>query len=435
MINSAAHPMLQMANAFISSYPNEAGAVLERAPVKDVAALIAKQQVRNACALLERMTPATAAECITLLNPENRMHILPALNPGKLALMLLQLSSGERSELSSVLSPEFAKEVSDLMSYPEGTAGSLMDPKVMSFLPDTTVKEILSKLRTLRQRKVHTVFIVDNTAKLTGAIRLQDVILAEPAQRLSELVHGSAVRVHVMAPRDEVVEVFSQHKMDTLPVVDLDDQLMGVVRQDAVIHAVQDEAMSDMQTMVGAGKDERALSSPLYSVRKRLPWLNINLLTAFMAASVVGLFEDTIAQVTALAVLLPVVAGQSGNTGAQALAVTMRGLALREVRIQQWPKLVLKEALAGLCNGVANALVTAIGVYIWSKSIGLCMVIGVSMVVSMVIAGVSGAAIPVILRACGQDPAQSSSIILTTVTDVMGFFSFLGLATIFSAML
>jgi magnesium transporter len=182
--------------------------------------------------------------------------------------------------------------------------------------------------------------------------------------------------------------------------------------------------------MVGVSKNERALSKISFVVKKRLPWLEINLLTAFLAASVVGIFEGTIAKFTALAVLLPVVAGQSGNAGAQALAVTMRGLALREIRTQHWRKVAMKEIGAGFINGVAIALTTAAGVYFWSGSAGLSLVIGVSMVISMIAAAVSGVVIPVLLSAAGQDPAQSSSIVLTTVTDVAGFFSFLGIATL-----
>jgi magnesium transporter len=187
--------------------------------------------------------------------------------------------------------------------------------------------------------------------------------------------------------------------------------------------------------MVVVSRDERALSTPLVAMRKRLPWLNINLLTAFLAAAVVGLFENTIAQFTALAVLLPVVAGQSGNTGAQALAVIMRGLALREIRVRHWQRVLVKEVLAGALNGVAIAIVTALGVLLWSDSAGLALVIGVAMVVSMALAGLAGAAIPLLLTRFGQDPAQSASIILTTVTDIVGFLSFLGLATLFSRLL
>ena len=218
-------------------------------------------------------------------------------------------------------------------------------------------------------------------------------------------------------------------------MIDMHDRLLGVIRHDALMQAVKEEATADLATLVGASKDELALSPALFAVRKRLPWLNINLLTAFAAASVVGLFESTIAQFTALAVLLPVVAGQSGNTGAQALAVVIRGLALREIRARQWQPVLLKEALAGAINGICIAVVTAIGVYVWSQSLGLCLVIFLAMILSMVIAGVCGAAIPLVLAAMRQDPAQSGSIILTTVTDIMGFFSFLGLASAFSYLL
>jgi magnesium transporter len=159
------------------------------------------------------------------------------------------------------------------------------------------------------------------------------------------------------------------------------------------------------------------------------------LLTAFLAAAVVGLFEGTIAKVTALAVLLPVVAGQSGNAGAQALAVTMRALVLREISLRHWPQVLVKEAAAGLMNGLAVAATTALGVYLWSRSLGLVMVISVSMVISMIVAGIAGAMVPVLLHRFGQDPATASSIILTTVTDVVGFFSFLGIATLFASML
>ena len=216
-----------------------------------------------------------------------------------------------------------------------------------------------------------------------------------------------------------------------MPVVDFDGRLLGIIRYDALVNAAKQEASENLQTMFGAGKEERALSKVSLAIRKRLPWLEINLGTAFLAAAVVGIFEDTIAKITALAVFLPVVAGQSGNTGSQALAVTMRGLALREIRARHWLRVARKEIMVGLLNGIAIALTTSVVVQIWTGSFGLALVIGIAMVLSMAIAGMSGAVIPVLLKALGQDPAQSSSIVLTTVTDVFGFISFLGLAKLF----
>jgi magnesium transporter len=230
------------------------------------------------------------------------------------------------------------------------------------------------------------------------------------------------------------VELLDQYRLDVLPVVDADRKLMGVVRYGSLFNAIEEDAISGMQKMVG-NAEERALSSAGFAVKKRLPWLHINLLTAFLAAAVVGLFENIIAQFTALAILLPVVAGQSGNAGAQALAVTMRGLALHEIGLREWRKLLNKELTVGLIDGVALAVTCGAGVYLWSRSFGLTLVIGVAMILSMLAAGLAGAIVPILLVRAGQDPATASSIILTTVTDVAGFLSFLGTATMLSFLL
>ena len=267
--------------------------------------------------------------------------------------------------------------------------------------------------------------------RLVGKINIQALIVEQKSTRLEELSEPVTVVVRPIDPLEVVTDAFEFHKVLDLPVVDIDGVFLGAVTHDSLARTVHQEAASDLQAMVGAGRDERALSSPLFTVRKRMPWLQINLLTAFLAAAVVGIFENTIAQVTALAVLLPVVAGQSGNAGAQALAVTMRGLALREITARQWLRVMRKEVMAGMLNGVGIAITCGIGVYIWSQSPGLVAVIASSMVLAMVAAGFAGAVIPIILTRLGQDPATSSSIILTTVTDVAGFFSFLGIATLF----
>ncbi len=232
-----------------------------------------------------------------------------------------------------------------------------------------------------------------------------------------------------MSSQEEVLEMMEKEDLIQVPVTDINNKLLGVIRNDTLMTATKEGSTIDMQAMFGAGREEQALSKVSFAVKKRLPWLQVNLATAFLASMVVGLFEDTIAQITILAIFLPVVAGQSGNTGSQALAVTMRGLALREIRISQWFRVARKELFVGFINGVAVALTTGIIVFFWSSSLGIAIVIAISMVLSMMIAGFAGAGIPMALKAIGQDPATSSSIILTTVTDITGFFSFLGLAT------
>jgi magnesium transporter len=369
------------------------------------------------------------------LGEEPFRKLTALLEPGAVAAILARLDNERRKERLAVLGETEAKEILELMSYPTDSAGGIMDPRVTTFRADATVGRAISRIRSFKRRRISDVFVVDDDGLLKGAVALQDLVLARPSDKLESLIRISGVSVRATASREEVLDVLNASKVASLPVTDFDGKVIGVIRQAALIATAQAEATADVQTMVGASKDERALSKVSFAVRRRLPWLQVNLGTAFLAAAVVGLFENTIAQFTALAVLLPVVAGQSGNTGSQALAVTMRGLALREIRVRHWLRVSLKETATGAINGLAVAMVTAIAVFIWSGSVGLAGVIAVAMVFSMAIAGLAGASIPIVLDRLGQDPAQASSIVLTTVTDVVGFFSFLGLATIAAALL
>jgi magnesium transporter len=310
-----------------------------------------------------------------------------------------------------------------------------MEPRISYFRGSMTVEETIDRLRQSRAQSTRSLFIVDERGKLTGRVNLQEIAVAPHGTRLIELARPVAATVGPIDTREQVVSVLEQHKLVDLAVVDTNGRLLGIIYHSTLIQAIHEEAMADIQTMVGASADERALSSPLFAIAKRLPWLQINLLTAFLAAAVVGLFESTIAQFTALAVLLPVVAGQSGNAGAQALAVTMRGLALREISLRHWLVVTFKEVNVGLVNGIATAVTCGIGVYVWSGSLGLVLVSALAMVVAMVAAGFAGALVPIALTRAGQDPAQASSIILTTVTDVVGFLSFLGIATVLANLL
>ena len=425
-----------LADTFIDQFPQEATEVLESAPVAEIVQLLQTQSPERAARLLGRISTALATTALLQLHPDPVRQILSAMDPVQAALLLGSLDPDNRKMLLNSLDAGLARELNDLMSYPEASAGRLMQPRFPSVPARLTVKQVLKRIRRFSPRDAAVLVVTDDDGKLLGLMDLVDIVQADPGTLLATLMHiTTPVRTNALTPREEIINLFSRYKLRLLPVVDIEDRLLGVIRQSAVLQAAQEEAATDMQAMVGVSRDERALSSPLIAMRKRLPWLNINLLTAFLAAAVVGLFENTIAQFTALAVLLPVVAGQSGNTGAQALAVIMRGLALREIQVRHWQRVLIKEVLAGALNGIAIAIVTGLGVLIWSKSVGLAVVIGVAMVISMALAGLSGAAIPLLLTRLGQDPAQSASILLTTVTDIVGFFSFLGLATLFSTLL
>ncbi len=429
------HAEQRLAAAFLARHPTEAARLLETADVPEIVEVLGSQPAEYAAAALRSVTPDRAARLFATAPVDVARSWIEAWNPNRAAGALARLEADERDRVLAGLEPGHAEELRVLMTYPPDSAGALMDPRITTFRPDATVTDVVSRLRTFQRRRVQDVFLVDTEGRLAGSLPLQAVVLADPDEVLSSLARSPAPSIHATSPREQVIEDMNTHRVGSLPVVDFDGRVLGVLRQEELVSAAQQEATADLAKMVGASADERALSSPFFSVKKRLPWLQINLLTAFLAASVVALFEDTIAKFTALAVLLPVVAGQSGNTGSQALAVTMRGLALREVRVSQWWAVAWKEIIAGATNGVAVAFTTSLAVWVWSRSAGLAMVIAVSMVISMTLAGFSGALIPMILTSLRQDPAQSSSIILTTVTDVVGFFSFLGIATALSSML
>lgn len=419
-----------LAHWMLTDFPDDAVAVLESSDDRESASFLSSEGIDASIGVLRRLTPDRGARVLALLPPADLRATVANLNPNRVAAMLARLDRDERERCLSELEPRVGEELREIAAYPPNTAGALMDPRVTSFRRDATVRDVTRRLRTFRTQFVTDIFIVEEGGKLVASIPIEKIVLSEPSVRLDGLIEEPPVSVQSVSSREEIMEVFESHRIASLPVVDFDGGLVGVLRHRDIVTAATIEATASAVTMTGASEQERALSSPYFAVRKRLPWLQINLLTAFLAAAVVGLFEGTIAQVTALAILLPVVAGQSGNTGAQALAVTMRGLALREVRTRDWLRVVTKEATAGAGNGLAVALTTSLAVYFWSRSFGLASVIGISMVISMTLAGFSGAAIPMLLTALKQDPAQSSSIVLTTVTDVVGFMSFLGIATL-----
>jgi magnesium transporter len=427
--------VLTLNREYLTRYPAEAAGVLGTMRARDIARVLEAQPIQQSSAAWERLSPDIAAE-VLIYTPESfAQELLSAADPVKSARTLMRLPAESRSRFMQIFGEEKRAQMLDLLQYPEGSAGSLMDTRFVIIHDDMTAKEALLRLRRDKPRFTRNLFLLNKEGELKGMLDIQELAIAQGNDPVSSIAKPVTAAVLPVASREEVVEQLEKYKLSDLPVVDVNGKLTGVIRYSALVNAVREETSADILTMVGVSKNERALSKTGFVVRKRLPWLEINLLTAFLAASVVGIFEGTIARFTALAVLLPVVAGQSGNAGAQALAVTMRGLALREIRTHHWRRVALKEIGAGFINGFAIAITTAAGVFVWSRSAGLSLVIAVSMVISMIAAAVSGVVIPMLLSAAGQDPAQSSSIILTTVTDVVGFFSFLGIATLLARML
>ena len=414
--------------------PALAAAELEQLTPAEAAAILQRHAGPAAAPVWERLAPAIAQRCLAEFSVADSARVLNSIDPSRAAAVIVRLDEDERERLLAAVSDQTRDLIQMVMSFPPGSAGAIMDPRVWHLRGTTQVGEAIERVRQVasvpgRSAGRRLFYLVDDEARLTGIVEAQDMILAQGDDTLGQFARPVPAVAQVTMSSEEVVDLIDRHGLSSLPVVDSVGRLIGVVRYDTLVAATRAEASVDLQTIFGASKDESALSPAGFAVRKRLPWLQINLVTAFMAAAVVGVFEDTIASNAQLAVLLPVVAGQSGNTGAQALAVVIRGLALREINASHWRKVVGKEFFAALVNGIAIALTTSAGVYLWSRSSTLSAIIGISMVMSMVIAGLAGAAIPLALTKLRQDPAQSSSIVLTTVTDVSGFFSFLGIAT------
>ncbi|MDH3210374.1 MAG: CBS domain-containing protein, partial [Burkholderiaceae bacterium] len=326
-----------LTHRFLLDYPHEAAHLFEAMPAAEAAALLAAQPPHAALHAWQALASDVAHEVLELLPEPLAQHLLTEAEPVVSVAVLTQLAPAQRNAWLQRLDAEVAQELSGLLAYTDDCAGRMMDPRVSPLRRGMTVAEAIERLRQIRRSGLRELFVVDHEGRLTGRVEVHDLVLAARDLPLADVTRGVACFVSDLAPREEVVETLQKHQITALPVINVSGRLIGVIRQAELVAAVEEETSLDILTMVGASPDERALSSPGFAVRKRLPWLQINLLTAFLAAAVVGLFESTIAQFTALAVLLPVVAGQSGNAGAQALAVTMRGLLLREISLRHWP--------------------------------------------------------------------------------------------------
>lgn len=353
------------------------------------------------------------------------------------AAVVAHLSSDDRAKVLHRLPKKIKDQISELLTFPMNSAGRMMSTSFIAFWDDLTVEEAVQRIRGLAHKKETPfyAYVVNKQNHLIGVMNMRDLLLADSASLLSQVMRKEVFAVNAFMDREEVVRLSDKRRFFAVPVVDPEHRLIGVIDATNLLHGVKEDATEDFQKMFGAGGDERVFSPVGFSLRKRLPWLHVNLATAFLAAFVVGCFQGIIAKITVLAVFLPVVAGQGGNAGAQSLAVVMRGLVLREIPFHKAWHLILRESWIGAINGVVIGVVTALVTWLWQGNPFLGVVVGLAMLVNLAIAGFSGAAIPVAMKAIGLDPAQCSNIILTTITDVMGFLAFLGFATLFQGYL
>ncbi len=429
---ASASPFLPLAVRYCSRDPVGGAHALEGLPEERAMEVLEALNGHQLERLLPHLSPAFVSAVATAVTPERLAPVLGTGGPEVCAAVLLSLPADRRQEFLETLPEELRESMRELLTFPEDSAGRVMKTDYSAFRDDLTVEEAVDRLRRPgpMRRTPSNVFVVNERRQLVGVIPMRDLLLADEDTLLRDIMTRDVISVSPFDDAATALRTLSGRGFTSLPVVDAQNHLLGVVRATQLLAGAQETATQNLQTLFGVGRDERAFSPVGFCLRKRLPWLHINLATAFLAASVVAVFEDVIARITVLAVYLPVVAGQGGNAGAQSLAVVMRGLVMREIPHNQVRRLLVKEGVIGLVNGLVVGLVTAAIAWLWNGNPYLGVVIGLAMIVNLTAAGLSGAAIPVVMKRMGLDPAQSSSIVLTTVTDVIGFFAFLGFAVL-----
>jgi len=418
---------------FFELNPTDAAHSLEALNAEEAVSILKSVSPELASRAFNSLNARFAADLMLNLSNQSAADILARMSVTRAAEVILCIQRKEdREKLLERIEPKLSNQIRELISYPEDTAGRIMTPNFLSFHEDAKVGEAILVLRSIAQKvPFNYVYVTDAENRLKGVLNMRELLLAHEDVKLSSVMIPNVFRVEATMDREKVIQELGGRSFLSVPVVDANGHLLGIIRTDEIIASAQEEATEDIQKMFGAGGDEHVSSSISFSIKKRLLWLNINLATAFLASSVIALFQDVIAKISVLAVFLPIVASQGGNAGAQSLAVVIRGLVLREVEPRIARKVIIKEGILGLVNGIVVGIVAAVAAWLWSRNIYLGLVICFGMVINMLAAGISGAAIPIFMKALGKDPAQSSNIILTTVTDCVGFFAFLSLAVAF----
>jgi magnesium transporter len=387
---------------------------------------------------ITRHAPREAAERLTGLDDAVIARALEAVNPSIAQEILEEFDEGRRGAIVAKAAPERARQWTSNQAYPEGSLGRLMEPPVAVFRPQTTIDQAVEALRELVKRAFITyLFVTDEANRLVGVVVMRDMLLGEGSARLDAIMIRNPFSLRPeMTLREAMKAVLNLH-FPVYPVTGPTGELVGIVRGQSLFEAEAIEISAQAGSMVGVDKEERLSTPWRRSLRMRHPWLQLNLLTAFLAAAVVGLFQGTINRIVLLAVFIPVLSGQSANTGCQALAVALRGMTLGELLRGHEGRLVLKEGILGLCNGVLVGVSAGIAMFLVAtyqqnpSALALGVIVFAAMIVSCIVSGVFGATIPIVLHRLGADPATASSIFLTTIADVASMGMFLGLATLF----
>lgn len=417
----------------IRLHPADVADRLERLPLEEAEELLRALPAGLAGRALHEMAPETAGDLLDDLDTATLAPMFEQLPADGVADLAALLDPPERRSLLDALPAELSASVTGLLAYPPDTAGGIMSGNFIAIRADRTIEETQQRIRE-RGRGTHAdisyLYVTDAGRRLVGVLPLRDLVFSRRDQRVGDVMSRTVHSLRVDADREKIAQEFERYHFLGLPVLDAQSRIVGIVKASDALHIAQAEATEDMQLMVGLSGEERVFTPWQRSLSRRLPWLYVNLATAFAAAAVVGFFEGAIQRWTALALFLPVIAGQGGNAGMQTLTIVVRDMALGEMTVRDGRRVLLKEMLLALINGLAIGLTVGVIGWFWKGSIELGLVAGAAMVLNALAAAFSGVAIPLTLKAVRLDPALASSILLTTVTDVAGFFFFLGLGVL-----
>ena len=411
-------------------HPVDQGEVLDGLPRDIQQSLIADLDHSVLADILEYLEPEESAELVGAREPADLAQVLD-LTDADVAVDLLQHISEDKQQETLEAMIDSA-EVSELLQYQDDTAGGLMTPDYPVVLETRTTPNALDQLRLLGPdaEDINSVLVVDTEHRLVGSLSVTRLALARANMVVGDIMDREINSVVAATDQEECARVMQRYNLNLLPVVDGEGRLAGVVLAEDLMDVVAEEATEDMFRIASVG-GERIAGPLTNSLGRRLPWLYINLATAFLAAVMVSLFEDTITKVVALAVFLPVVASQGGIGGTQTVTLVVRSMALGEVPRQLGLRLLARELALGLIHGVTLGIVVGFVAYLWKGNFTLGLVLGLAMLGNMLVAGMFGAGVPLLLRHLKMDPAVSSAVFVTTFTDVIGFVLFLGLAAAF----
>ena len=370
--------------------------------------------------ILEELEPETVAEGVRELESDDAVELLEALDQEDQEEILEKLPPSERDALERSL------------EYPESSAGRRMQTEFITVPPDWTVGQAIDYMRETPDLpdRFYEIYAVDGAKRWKGAVSLDALLRSRRPVPLADLIDEDRRRVAVTDDLEEVARLFGKYNLVAAPVVDTEDRLVGIITIDDVVDVIEEEADEEIKALGGVTSDEQ-LSDDVWTIaRARFNWLLVNLATAFLASSVLGLFEGQLEKMVALAVLAPIVASQGGNAATQTMTVAVRALATRELGSNNAFRVVVREGLVGLVNGIAFAVITGVAAVAWFNIPGLGVVIGLAIICNLVAGALGGILIPMLLERVRADPAVASGTFVTTVTDVVGFFSFLGIATL-----